>query len=76
MESVTKGKTFIEFTGTAGLVRNAFHTEIHNYVVNGEKHIANSSDPQIPAALVPVVAGVASLNDFFPKPHFIHTGKT
>ncbi|MGB7683494.1 MAG: protease pro-enzyme activation domain-containing protein [Candidatus Acidiferrales bacterium] len=76
IESVTKGKTLIEFTGTAGLVRNAFHTDIHNYLVNGEKHIANSSNPQIPAALVPVVAGVASLHDFFPKPHYIQTGKT
>ncbi|MFZ0636806.1 MAG: protease pro-enzyme activation domain-containing protein [Candidatus Acidiferrales bacterium] len=76
VDLVTKGKTIIEFTGTAGLVRNAFHTEIHNYLVNGEKHIANSSDPQIPAALAPVVAGVASLHDFFPKPHFIGSGKT
>lgn len=72
---VTKARNFIEFTGTAGLVRNAFHTEIHNYLVNGEEHIANSSDPQIPAALAPVVTGVASLHNFFPKPHFKSSGK-
>src|SRR6202007_1070249 len=30
---VSAGKTVIEFSGTAGQVRNAFHTEIHRYVV-------------------------------------------
>ena len=45
----------IVFSGTAGQVRNAFRTEIHNLDVNGEKHIANMTDPQIPAALAPAV---------------------
>src|ERR1700733_4482414 len=58
---------FIDFSGTAGQVETAFHTEIHNYEVNGVMHIANSRDPQIPAALGQVVNGVASLNDFRPK---------
>src|SRR5208337_3427687 len=35
---------------------------------NGEKHIANMSDPRIPAALAPAVVGVVSLNNFMPKP--------
>ena len=61
------GRTLIEFSGTAGQVQSAFHTEIHLYQVNGEMHHANASDPQIPAALAPVVAGVARLNDFFPR---------
>ena len=58
---------FIDFSGTAAQVETAFHTEIHNYEVNGVMHIANSSDPQIPAALGQVITGVASLNDFRPK---------
>jgi subtilase family serine protease len=41
----------IDFSGTAGQVREAFHTEIHQLSVKGVKHIANMSDPQIPAAL-------------------------
>jgi len=57
----------VEFSGTAGLVRAAFHTEIHYLEVNGQRHIANTSDPQIPEALAPVVAGVVSLHDF--RPH-------
>lgn len=65
----------IDFAGTAAQIREAFHTEIHNLVLpNGEKHIANMSDPQIPAALAPAVEGVASLHDFFPRPHAIQLG--
>ena len=30
-----------------------FHTEIHSYMVKGEVHSANATDPQIPAALSP-----------------------
>ena len=57
----------IDFSGTAGAVRDAFHTEIHRLSVKGERHFANMSDPQIPAALAPVVKGIVSLNDF--RPH-------
>ncbi|HYB90353.1 MAG TPA: protease pro-enzyme activation domain-containing protein, partial [Candidatus Binataceae bacterium] len=58
----------IDFSGTAGQVREAFHTEIHWLDANGEKHIANMSDPQIPAALAPAVVGVVALHDFRPHP--------
>lgn len=61
---VGAGRTVIEFSGDAGQVRNTFHTEIHRYLVNGETHQANSNDPQLPAALTPVVAGIVSLNNF------------
>ncbi|MGA2002498.1 MAG: protease pro-enzyme activation domain-containing protein [Terriglobales bacterium] len=66
----------VDFSGTAGQVRDAFHTEIHNLVLpNGERHIANVRDPQIPAALAPVIEGVTSLHDFYPKPHAIQLGQ-
>ncbi|MGA8030197.1 MAG: protease pro-enzyme activation domain-containing protein [Bryobacteraceae bacterium] len=58
----------IDFSGTAGQVSAAFHTEIHNLDVNGAPHIANMSDPQIPAALDAVVTGPVSLHDFKPSP--------
>jgi len=64
---VHKNGLTIDISGTAGQVKEAFHTEIHQYSVNGKLHIANASDPAIPAALAPVVAGVVSLNDFRPK---------
>jgi Pro-kumamolisin, activation domain/Divergent InlB B-repeat domain len=62
----------IEFSGTAGQVSAAFHTEIHHLSVNGATHVANVTDPQIPAALAPVVAGIVSLNDFRPRPQVVH----
>jgi Pro-kumamolisin, activation domain/Bacterial Ig-like domain (group 3) len=63
------GRMVIEFSGSAGQVRSAFHTEIHRFVMNGEEHTANVADPQIPAALAPVVAGVVSLHDFPKRSH-------
>jgi len=65
---VYPSRMVIDFSGTAGQVREAFHTEIHALDVNGAKHIANMSDPEIPAALAPVVVGVVSLSDFMPRP--------
>jgi subtilase family serine protease len=61
----------IDFSGTAGQVRAAFRTEIHQLEVDGAVHIANMSDPAIPAALEPVVAGIVSLHNFHPKPHML-----
>jgi hypothetical protein len=58
----------VDFSGTAGQVRYAFRTAIHYFDVRGVRHIANLSNPQIPAALAPAVAGIVSLNDFKPHP--------
>ncbi len=64
----TKGRSILEFSGSAGQVQETFHTAIHKYVVNGEQHWANSSDPSIPTALTPAVAGVLTLHNFLKKP--------
>lgn len=68
---VTRGKAAIEFSGTAGQVRQSFHTELHTYTHDGVTFHANNTDPQIPAALAPVVAGIAALNDLKPQ-QFAH----
>jgi hypothetical protein len=65
---VSHGRTTIEFSGTASQVESALHTPIHQYVVNGESHWANANDPQIPAALAPVISGFVSLHNFRAKP--------
>jgi Pro-kumamolisin, activation domain/Bacterial Ig-like domain (group 3) len=72
---VNNGKTLIEFNGTAGQVRNAFHSEVHRLSVRGEEHFANMQEPQIPAALAPVVKGVVGLHNFHPKPLLRRLGK-
>ena len=75
VRGVTPDHTVIEFSGTAGEVRNAFHTELHQLSVKGTTHFANMSDPQIPAALAPVVVGVVALHDFRPHPMFVQNKK-
>ncbi len=70
VNSVSPSGMVIDFSGTARAVRSALHTDIHHLDVGGEPHVANMSDPEIPAALAPVVAGVVSLHDF--KPHTMH----
>ena len=64
VNKVYPNRMLIDFSGTAGQIREAFHTAIHQLDVNGELHIANISDPRIPAALAPVVKGIASLQRF------------
>jgi subtilase family serine protease len=76
VNGVYKSGLTIDVSGTAGTVRDTFHTEIHKYNVNGRQHIANASDPQIPAALAPVVAGVVSLHDFMPKAQVVKPKKS
>ncbi len=68
VERPMQGKTMLEFSGTAGQVANTFHTAIHKYTVNGEDHWANATDPEIPASLAPVVAGIATLHNFPKRP--------
>jgi subtilase family serine protease len=72
---VSNGRTVISFSGNAGQVQQAFHTSIHSYVVKGEQHWANSSDPQIPTALAPVVAGVDTLHNFPRKAAYARAGE-
>jgi hypothetical protein len=72
---VGPGRQVIEFSGTAGQVRNAFRAEIHRFGVDGKEYIANGADPQIPAALTPVVAGVVSLHNFPRKSHARYLGQ-
>ncbi len=64
---VGAGRTTIEFSGNVAQVRNAFHTEMHRFVVKGEEHFANTRDPEIPEALAPVVKGVVALHNFRKK---------
>jgi hypothetical protein len=79
VEPLSKGHTNIAFNGTVSQVEVAFHTSIHSFLVNrgqaGEQQFtSNTTDPQIPSALAPVVMGVAHLNTIRPKPHLQHAG--
>jgi hypothetical protein len=74
INQVSAGSTFIDFSGTAGQVETAFHTDIHYYRVGGETHFANASDPMIPAALAPVISGFRALHNFHPHSQLRNLG--
>lgn len=64
---VSPSQNYITVSGTVGQIESAFNTRIHTLSENGENHISNVTDPQLPAPIARIVAGVTGLNDF--KPH-------
>ena len=75
VQRVSKSGTLIEFSGTAGQISEAFHTQIHEYAVKDETHYANANEMEIPQALAPLVRGVAPLNDFRAQPQVQIAGR-
>jgi hypothetical protein len=71
VRSVLNNASMIDFAATAGQVRQAFHTDLHYFDIEGGKYAANIRDPQIPAALAPLVEGIAGLVKI--PPHADHT---
>ena len=65
---VSSSRIFIGFSGTAADVGRAFGTEFHTYNVHGEQRISVASDPQIPAALAPVIKSVRGLYTINDRP--------
>ena len=81
VEAPMPGHNLIMFSGTHAQLKAAFHTELHSYKVRGQSYWANETDPQIPAALAPVVSGFSSLNNFprnaqHTKPQLIRRDKS
>lgn len=74
VESVSRSKNRISFSGTVDQVEATFDTEMHYYQVNGETHFAPSRDVSVPAALSSVVQTVTNLSSFRPKPHISGQG--
>jgi hypothetical protein len=72
---VSRARRFVEFSGTVGQVNSAFHTQIHEYLINGELHHANATAVRIPEALAGIIAGLSPLHDFRPTPQFQTAGK-
>jgi subtilase family serine protease len=70
VNGISRNRNEISFSGSAGQVEYALKTEIHNLSVNGEEHIANTTDVSMPQAFAGDVLGVRGLNDFHPQPRF------
>lgn len=66
-----RSRTWISFNGSAAQVEAAFHTAIHQYLVDGQTHYANTVEPSLPGAFRGVVGAISGLNDFRPRPRAI-----
>jgi subtilase family serine protease len=72
---LSRARRFVEFSGNVGQINAAFHTEIHQYMVDGVLHHANATAIRIPQALSGIVAGLSPLSDSWPTPQFEEAGK-
>ncbi|MBB6143529.1 hypothetical protein HNQ77_001478 [Silvibacterium bohemicum] len=68
VERISAARNAILFSGTAGSLTSAFNTSIHSYRVGQQTRFSNAADPEIPAALAPVISGVSPMNDFHARP--------
>lgn len=68
VSAVGRGRNWIAFSGQAAQIEGAFQTELHTFVVNGETHFANTTEPSVPAELGGIVKNIRGLHDFRPKP--------
>lgn len=66
--TVSNSRDMVSFDGTIAQIESTFALEMHNYLVNGEVHLANAGEPSLPAALAGSVLSVGHLHDFSPKP--------
>jgi Pro-kumamolisin, activation domain len=68
VDSVSRSRDHITFSGSAAQVQRAFGTELHHYRVDGAVHFAPASDLMLPAELGVMTAAVLHLSDFRPAP--------
>jgi pseudomonalisin len=68
IEEIPAGRGLIYFSGTAAQIEEAFHTPIHRFLSAAGEHIANTSDPEIPASLSNSVTGIVSLHNLRHQP--------
>jgi subtilase family serine protease len=66
-----RSRTWISFNGSAAQVEAAFHTPVHQYLVNGKMHYANANEPSLPGAFRGLVVAIGPLNSFRPRPHAV-----
>ena len=75
VNGVSKSRNAISFSGKAWQVESAFHTQLHQYKLNGEMHFANATEMQVPAGLASVLLNVRGLNNFRLKPLTIRASR-
>ena len=62
------GRGWIEFSGTAAQVEQAFHTQIQLVAISGQTRALVAGNISLPAALLPLVQGLVSLDGSLSTP--------
>jgi uncharacterized repeat protein (TIGR01451 family) len=65
-----RGRNWIAFSGDAAQIQHTFHSEIHEYAIDGQKHFGSAGNQSVPSALAGIVAGIQGLDDLRPKPAY------
>jgi len=65
--SVAPSANDVTVGGTVPQIEQAFGVSIHAMSENGQAHVANVTDPQLPTAIANIVTGITGLHDFKPK---------
>ncbi|HYM07382.1 MAG TPA: S53 family peptidase [Terriglobales bacterium] len=68
VDGFSRGRNQVFFSGTADQVGDAFHTEFHRYLVEGETSLANAIEISVPQAISGMVLGFRGLENFRPRP--------
>jgi hypothetical protein len=71
VESVSRSKRSVRFSGTVVQIESALQTTLETYSINGTTQYANSTDISLPASLGAATLGIRNLTSFRPKPHFV-----
>ena len=69
IDGVSRARDRITFSGTAAQVAATFGATLHHYQIDGEPHLAPSSDLSLPADLAAVTTAILHLSDFRPHPN-------
>jgi Pro-kumamolisin, activation domain/Bacterial Ig-like domain (group 3)/Subtilase family len=67
VDSISRSRNRIAFSGTADRVNASFGTQMHYYNAGGVRRYAPSNDISLPSAIASVVTTVANLDNFRPK---------
>lgn len=76
VDSVSRNRSVLQFSGTNGQLQQAFQTSMHlvKDSVTGKLHYDARTEPTLPSALVPAVAGFARLSNIPFKPMHVDYG--
>jgi subtilase family serine protease len=72
IDSVSRSRNVIRFSGTVRQVEAAFQTEMHTYNIKGVPHFAPSTELSVPSGIAPTVLAIRNLNDFRPKAQVVY----